>query len=466
MFKIENLPYPLLLAIHFAIGVACVSVPIIGSVLIYAVIFYLLARIFGNSDKNNEVIMACLYFVCLEVFFRMAKSTPLHEIGKYFILICTIIGIYIRGFSLRSSWYVIYILLFLPSILVAADRIDIDESLRRAIAFNLAGPVVLGVAAVYCYNRTITKKQLLNFFGLGVAGIFMMTGYVIFKAPDVSQINFVAASNATASGGFGPNQVSTAFGIGIFLTFVRFILIRKTWINAIDLFLFLLFTYRGYLTFSRGGVFTAFLMIGAFIGTIIFLQNKNFRASFVPKFVLIGAGIFVAFIYSSIVTGGMIENRYTNKDTIGREKDDVSAGRGELANLETQAFLENPLLGLGAGMSKYYKLKKAGIEGASHNEVTRLLAEHGAVGVFSLGLLILVPLFYRLGDRSNMLFYSFLIFWFATINHSAMRNASPSFLYALALLKIKESEFTKKDEEEDELSNFRNQKVLNPTRIN
>ncbi|WP_169711506.1 O-antigen ligase family protein [Nonlabens spongiae] len=397
----------------------------------------------------------------------MTKSTPVHEIGKYFVLVCCIIGVYVKGFSLRSSWYVIYILLFIPSILVAAERIDIDESLRKAIAFNLAGPVVLGVAAVYCYNRKISKQQLLNFFGLGVAGIFAMTGYVIFKAPDLSEITFSSASNALASGGFGPNQVSTAFGIGIFLSFVRFIMIKNLWTNILDLFLFLLFTYRGYLTFSRGGVLTAFLMIGAFIGTIIFLQSRNFRASFIPKFILIGAGILIAFFYSSVVTGGMIENRYTNKDTIGREKEDVSAGRGELANLETQAFLEHPILGLGAGMSKFYKLKKAGIEGASHNEVTRLLAEHGAVGVFSLGLLILVPLFNRLGDRSNMLFYSFLIFWFATINHSAMRNAAPSFLYALALLKIKEPEIVKTDEEEEvnESPNLRNQKVLNPSRI-
>lgn len=466
MFKIEHLPYPLLLAIHFAIGVSCVFAPVIAKVLVYLVIIYLLIRIFQNSDRNNEVIMACLYFVCLEVFFRMVKSTPVYEVGKYVVLIFSIIGIYVKGFSLRSSWYVIYILLFIPSILVAAERIDIDESLRKAIAFNLAGPVVLGVAAVYCFNREISKKQLLNFFGLAVAAILLMTGYVIFKAPDVSEITFSSASNAKASGGYGPNQVSTAFGIGIFLTFVRFILIKNLRTNAIDLLLFLLFTYRGYLTFSRGGVLTAFLMIGAFIATIVFLQSRNFKASFIPKFVLIGAGVLVAFFYSSVVTGGAIEYRYTNKDTIGREKEDVSAGRGELANLETQAFLENPILGLGAGMSKYYKLQKAGIEGASHNEVTRLLAEHGAVGVFSLGLLILVPLFYRLGDRSNILFYSFLIFWFATINHSAMRNASPSFLYALALLKIKEPEIAKKDEESEELIKIRNQKSLNPSRIN
>jgi hypothetical protein len=39
-------------------------------------------------------------------------------------------------------------------------------------------------------------------------------------------------------------------------------------------------------------------------------------------------------------------------------------------------------------------------------------------------------------NKRNLFFYAFLCFWFATINHSGMRIAAPSFIYALCLLNI------------------------------
>jgi hypothetical protein len=444
-----------------------VTVPFTAKILIFVVMFYFIYRILKDYDRNNEVIMACIYFVCAEVFFKMTKATPFYEIGKYFVLICLILGIFIKGFSLKSSIYVIYILLLIPSIFIAASTIDIDESLRKSVAFNLAGPVVLGVAAIYCYKRKIKRETLLKFMGLGVAAITMMTIYVVFKAPSVSNISFSAASNATASGGYAPNQVSTALGIGMFLTFARFLLIRKISYNVIDLGLFLLFAYRGYLTFSRGGVLTAIIMIAVFIGTVVLFNRSSFRSSFIPKLSLIAAGLVLAFFYTSIVTGGVIDNRYQNKSTLGKDKEDLTTGRGELSSLEIQAFLENPIFGLGAGMGKYYRLEEAGIAGASHNEVTRLVSEHGAVGVFSLLVLLIAPLFNRLGDKTNIFFYSFLFFWFATINHSAMRIAAPSMLYGLALLRFEQptKKMKRKQEEQpDEFVEFMREKKMLPKR--
>jgi type IV secretory pathway VirB2 component (pilin) len=467
MQKLENLPYPFLILIHVLLGVIIVTIPFTAKILIFIVMFYFIYRVLKDYDRNNEVLMACLYFVCAEVFFKMTKASPLHEIGKYFVLICLILGIFIKGFSLKSSIYIFYILLLIPSIFIASSSIDIDESLRKSIAFNLTGPVALGVAAIYCYNRKIKKETLLKFLGLGVAAITMMTVYIVFKAPSVSDISFSAASNATSSGGYGPNQVSTALGIGMFLSFARFLLIKKFSYNVIDLALFLLFAYRGYLTFSRGGVLTALLMIIIFIGTLVLFNRSSFRRSFVPKFVLIVGGVVLAFFYTSVVTDGVINNRYQNKSTLGKDKEDLTTGRGEISNLEIQAFLDNPIFGLGVGMGKYYRLEEAGIEIASHNEVTRLISEHGAVGVFSLLVLLIAPLFNRLGDKTNIFFYSFLFFWFATINHSAMRIAAPSLFYGLALLRFEQptKKIKRKQEEEpDEFVEFMREKKMLPKR--
>ena len=73
----------------------------------------------------------------------------------------------------------------------------------------------------------------------------------------------------------------------------------------------------------------------------------------------------------------------------------------------------------------------------THNELSRILSEHGILGIMILLILVFKPLDLRSQNRNNYFFYAFLVFWFATINHSAMRIAAPGFIYALALLTLK-----------------------------
>jgi O-antigen ligase len=168
----------------------------------------------------------------------------------------------------------------------------------------------------------------------------------------------------------------------------------------------------------------------------------------------------MAWGFTSLVTNGLIDKRYANQDAAGRIKEDLSTGREELISIELEAFAENPITGIGAGQVKYYRAKKEGILAASHNETSRLLSEHGAVGILSLLILIFTPLIYRLSHRRNIYFYAFLIFWFATINHSAMRIAAPSFFYGLALLNVLPDRKKKKTKEVLKRWNKRNRPSL------
>ena len=104
--------------------------------------------------------------------------------------------------------------------------------------------------------------------------------------------------------------------------------------------------------------------------------------------------------------------------------------------LEFESFIEHPFLGIGVGRAKEVRFQKTGIHAASHNEVSRIIAEHGLFGILAFLVLVLAPLFLRLGNKSNVFFYSFYLFWLLTINHSAMRIAAPAFIYALSLLDI------------------------------
>lgn len=73
---------------------------------------------------------------------------------------------------------------------------------------------------------------------------------------------------------------------------------------------------------------------------------------------------------------------------------------------------------------------------ATHNEVSRMLSEHGVFGVFDLLVLIFAPIITKAKGRKNIFFWTFLIFWILTISHSSMRIAMPAFIYALCLLNI------------------------------
>ena len=72
----------------------------------------------------------------------------------------------------------------------------------------------------------------------------------------------------------------------------------------------------------------------------------------------------------------------------------------------------------------------------SHDEITRMLAEHGSLGVLSLLLLFFTPLVLYIENKFNMYLLCFVAFWFLTINHAAMRTAAPAFVYSLSLLNV------------------------------
>ena len=72
----------------------------------------------------------------------------------------------------------------------------------------------------------------------------------------------------------------------------------------------------------------------------------------------------------------------------------------------------------------------------SHNEITRMIAEHGSLGILGLMILFATPLVLYIDNKYNIYLLCFLIFWLLTINHAAMRLAAPAFLYSLALLKV------------------------------
>lgn len=423
------------IGIHIAFG-------FLGALEIFSKVFGLIAVIlpfyviYSNNNENEEAFLFAAYIVGAEVFIRMTDGFFLYETGKYAVILYLLQGLLLTGFKSKVAiQYLLYVFLLLIGILFT--QVPEGESLRKNILFNLSGPIGLGVAAFYFYQREITKKKLYDALFFMLLPLLSMVVYIYFRTPDLKEIIFGGEANFLTSGGFGPNQVATAIGLGIcVLTIFLLTKYKLTGFILIDAFFLIYFVFRGLLTFSRGGVITASIVVITFAFFYLLYHRGNIESLF--KYLLVGVFFTVAiWIYTEDVTGGKLNNRYTGKNAAGVQKD-ITTGRIDLLSVQIENFFDHPQ-GIGVGNGKYERIKKVEhITAASHNEVGRLLEEHGVIGLFILFLLLAIPLFnfYKSNNFQRAFIASFYLLWFLTINHSAMRIALPGFIYALSLIKI------------------------------
>lgn len=408
------------------------------------VFFYFIAafaffcyRMITSQNKLVTALMVAAYFTGLEVFTRMTWSFLFWEQAKYIVMFFSLWGMLYVGFKKNAVPYVVYFLFLLPAVGLSYSNIDFDENLRKTVMFNLSGPFCLSVASVFCFGRTIKKGDLLQILDYIVYPLIATTIYVILYTPTARDIFTSASSNAAASGGFSGNQVSTVLGLGFFILLTRFFIpYKNVLVHWTMMFFMALMGYRALLTFSRGGVVAAVLMAIIFIAFYYLNSTAITKRKTMIKLFVIGFGVVFLWGYTEVKTGGMITNRYTNKNASGIEKEDITTGRGVLIEAELNQFLRNPWLGGGVGSSSDNFEEELGVKAATHNEVSRMFSEHGLFGLLALLTLIFAPMITKLQGRKNIYFLPFLLFWFLTLMHSSMRVAAPAFIYALCLLNI------------------------------
>ena len=150
--------------------------------------------------------------------------------------------------------------------------------------------------------------------------------------------------------------------------------------------------------------------------------------------------IFVAAIYivwllpwMNSFTAGTLEERYT---------DLRSSGRVDIVRDDLRIFKEHPFLGVGPGMAAGYRyLYYTGA--AAHTEFSRMLAEHGLLGLAAIILLIVIAIrnIRSATQREGKAITVSLLVWsisFMFIN--AMRLVAPAFLFGLTSLQLEEDD--------------------------
>ena len=429
--------YIIALLVHMAMGFLFFSARFLGA--IYALLLLLVGiwYVIKTQNRNNEVLLLAAYFTSLDVYIKMLKVPLLNEFGKYTVIVFMILGILYKGFSKGSFIYVFFIALLIPGVVIGTQTLSYEADIRKAIAFNITGAACLGISAVYCFKRSITWDRLQDVFIMLLLPLIAILVHVFLYTPDFKEAVVNTDSNSATSGGYGPNQVSTILGLGMFVAFAQLFLGSPTKkLKIINGFLVMILAYRCIITFSRGGMLTGLLMM--IVLSLVLYRVVNLKGK--SKLILMaGLSVFAGIMvwgYSSLKTGGLIEKRYANQNSAGIEKESQLSGRETLIETELKMFLENPFFGVGVGKNKEIRYEETGILGASHNELTRMLAEHGSLGVLGLLILITTPLLLYINDYSQIFAVVFMIFWLLTINHAAMRIAAPAFIYGLSLLKV------------------------------
>jgi len=377
----------------------------------------------------------------------MSKAYPLipWEMGKYLLFLLLTAGILMKYRRGTVGW--ILLVLLLPSLFIDES----DQVWFKNIIFNLLGPVNVALAVVYFKNQIVSAEEFISLLRLFALPAISVLTFVVIKAPNLEHIEFTLGTNFETAGDFGSNQVSTILGLGVFLAYLFW---RNRWnlsgYRWLDFGLLILFTIRGLLTFSRGG------MIGGALGIIIFLlldrEMTGDRRKIKPlKSILTAIPIIiilaVTFTYANKVSGGLLSKRYqgeTPGTLAGRKEKTLNvftSNRLQIFKDDLELWKENPLLGVGTGASYYLRENTHRI--AAHVELSRLLSEHGLFGLTYF--FILCVLGYNVYRRASwtlsgpVLFAIFILALFTTF-HSAMRTFVTPLLVGLSLIVVSNHE--------------------------
>lgn len=433
--------YLIAILTHVGMGFLFFFFPVVGYVYGLFALAAGIIYVVNTGNKNNEVLLMAAYFTGIDVYLKMIGANILNEYGKYTVIIFMLLGLFYKGFAKASFLYVVFLLLLIPAIFIGAETLSLDANIRKAIAFNITGPACLGISAIYTFQRSISFERIKDVLTMLLLPFVAMLVNLFLFTPSIKEVVTNTQSNFATSGGFGPNQVSTVLGLAMFIAFAQLLLASKSkTIQVVNVTLVALFAFRCIVTFSRGGMLTGLLMMLLLLLALYRITTTRAKGKII---VIAGAAAFAGLLiwgYTSVQTSGLIDKRYANEDKAGRKKESNLTGREVLIESEYNMFLNNPFLGVGVGRNKEVRESDTGITAASHNEMTRMLAEHGSLGLIALLILFVTPLILYLGDKYQFFALVFAIFWLLTINHAAMRIAAPAFVYSLALLKVRFSE--------------------------
>ena len=437
---------------------AHIGLGFISTLIPFALIGWFYLILFGNITKSLNglsrrklpfFLMLFGYLVSFEVLDRMAHTSPFipYELGKYFLVLMGVTGIFLSGIRSKNG-------IFLAVIISLGLLYDFSNQIDKFDIINYwLGPLAVGLGIAFADKAEISKSSLNAVLKFVFWGCLASLAFTYIKTPDFEEIHFGLQANFATTGGHSSNQVSTVLGLGMFLSFYSFYFnLKFTGNRILDGIIFIGFAFQGLLTFSRGGVITGavgilLLMFLPVIGGENQTSTSSISKGASLRIITIAiASIYFVFEAANDITGGNLLLRYqgqtegTLRDKSRYTLDKISTGRVGIFEKDFALFIKNPLTGVGLGASKYLRDTEK-LPVAAHVELSRLLADHGFLGIiyafsFFIGIPKNVWVRNKKSSARNILI-ALLVIAITTTFHAAMRTFVTPLFMILGVLNIK-----------------------------
>ncbi|MCK6577909.1 MAG: O-antigen ligase family protein [Anaerolineae bacterium] len=383
------------------------------------------------TNRRVPVIYAAYmaaYIAGCEVMWRQNEFAAFWESGKIYSSLI-LFAAWVRDKKPKLTWApALYLLALLPGILLTVVQLFDVKSL---LSSNATGPVSLFIMVAFFSTQRLSSdevRRLFTAFALPVVGI---AGIVIYRVNNLD-IAWTGDSNNETSG-FGANQVSTAISMAWFflaaMTIVFFSGRQRALNYALAVGTAIWMVVAAFFTFSRGGLIGS--GVALIVMMVLMLGVPSRRMSVAVA--LAGVALFFAIIFPSLdnTTQGYLAARYNAESP----DQDLTTHRARLIQQEIQVFLKYPITGVGVGQGKAVRDAEFDFLSASHTEYTRLLAEHGILGVGA-NILIVIIAFQAFRKQETWqgraLSLSLIAWGLIYMSHAAMRTVEPSLAIGLA----------------------------------
>jgi O-antigen ligase len=406
---------------HILLSVMAQRSPAVGTVWALSALAVGLVA-FSRRDFAQSLVVFAAYIMGAELIWRATRAGVFWEYGKYVILLSFSVAL-LRLRRRRIQWWAVVFLVCLVPSLFVLPYFD-----RREVAFNLSGPVVLGLAMLVFSAITVDRQLLLRLSAVALGPIVGLSFLATLGTLTADPRTLVVYGKATTAG-FGPNQVSSILGLGLFLVFILLLVGPQK--SAFRLFLGAIGVWLGaqtVLSFSRGGLWTT---AGAMLVASYFLVQERKRRRAIILLAVLGFVLsrFVVFPATDRISRGIASRRAVDTDLTGRD---------QIMKADWIVFRENPVFGVGPGQS--YGAHAISFRASSpHTEYTRLLAEHGSFGVIAiliLGWMTLSRWRRREPALEKGIGLSFLTWALLYMAHSAMRLSAPALCFGLGMARL------------------------------
>jgi hypothetical protein len=324
----------------------------------------------------------------------------------------------------RVVWVpIIYFLVLVPGAARPLSELPFSIA-RQYISFNLSGPLCVTVCALFFSQVELDSARIQRLLSWLVFPVASIAAAALFGLLAHRNIEFGSGSNSEATGGFGPNEVSAILGLGaLYLVLMGLSLRLEKWLRPMVALMAVWFCAHAALSFSRSGIYllgAGLLAASPFLSLRRLLHPLTLAAACLA--IVAGVG---AWVYMDHFTGGKLNERFAELNTTGRDR---IAG-GDLA-----IWGEHLIFGAGLGMSSVERAVEGGQREAAHTEYTRLLADHGLLGMVSLLLLLAFAALNVLRRRPSYakpVIIAGIAWAMLYLAVSGMRTAAPALLIGL-----------------------------------